>query len=259
MTSLPGERLPDESIPYESSNYEPNTRIRWGLPDAGVLLTLNLVAIYGLEFLVATFPSWRDSIGFFGSLFFYAVTFALLFFVSRSRGLGSLARDFGLQFKRIDVAIGLAIGLGLTLLLAVIANVMRNAHALPPVVPTDRNLIWVIFSQGLLAVIVVPVAEELTNRGLVMRAVRNHIVRRHATVHGQGAALYVSIVASALVFAALHLHEAQDLPSGIALGMRTFIFGILAGWIATKTGRLGPSIIAHGTLNAISFFAALAA
>jgi membrane protease YdiL (CAAX protease family) len=182
----------------------------------------------------------------------------MIVFISHRRGLGSLRRDFGLQFKRIDIAIGLSIGLGLTLLLAVVSSVMRDAHALLAVVPSDRTIVWIVLSQGLMAVLVVPVVEELTNRGLIMRAIRNRIARGGAGSPRQAAAIYVSILGSALIFAALHLHEASDLTSGVALGMRTFIFGILAGWIATKTGRLGPSVIAHGTLNAISFFAAVA-
>jgi hypothetical protein len=55
------------------------------------------------------------------------------------------------------------------------------------------------------------------------------------------------------VFSALHLDEAHDLSYGVILGAETFIFEIVTGFVATRTGRFGPTIAAHPFYNTIFF------
>jgi membrane protease YdiL (CAAX protease family) len=83
-----------------------------------------------------------------------------------------------------------------------------------------------------------PVVEELFYRGLVQR----RLVDRFGPVVGIGVA--------GLIFGAVHL-------SWIELPALTLV-GVVFGWLAWSTGRLGPAIIAHMTFNAFTLIALLA-
>jgi membrane protease YdiL (CAAX protease family) len=101
---------------------------------------------------------------------------------------------------------------------------------------------------------IAPIIEELAVRGLVMRSVRNAILRRGRTPPSEERrrlAIDLSIVVSALFFAAIHLHKATDLDSTIRIGVSALVVGLCLGWVATRTGRIGGTIIAHIALNGL--------
>ena len=75
-----------------------------------------------------------------------------------------------------------------------------------------------------------PVIEELFFRGLLFRSLR----RRFGP--------WPAIVGSAVVFGLAHF-ELLQLPALIA-------FGLVLGFMAEKSGRLGPGIVAHAAFNA---------
>lgn len=248
--------------PYSSDQFMPSTAIRWGVPAALAAVGVTAVAAYVItaaQLLVA--PDLAYPIAFVGDILGYGATLGIASLSSRIRGLGSFREDFGLSFRRIDIAFGLAIALGNILLIALVANVLKGAGALPPAATQSQTpIIWVVLLQGVIPVLVAPIAEEIVARGLVMRSIRQLILRRSRVPAANAQlAINASIIVSAVIFAALHLHEAHDLSSAISKTAQTLIFGLVAGWIATRTGRLGPSIAAHTVFNAILFAIALAA
>ena len=105
-------------------------------------------------------------------------------------------------------------------------NITEKAHDAPGVV-----------LLVLLVVIVAPICEELFFRGLVLRAFDRRFGRRWA------------VAGSALVFAAAHLEPLQ-FPA-------LFLFGLITGVYAARTGRLAPGMFAHMAFNLIAVVALL--
>lgn len=91
-----------------------------------------------------------------------------------------------------------------------------------------------------------PVVEELFFRGLLLRSLLWRF-RELAPRLGPG----LSIVVTALVFALVHFEALQFL--GLAS------FGVVLGLLAWRTGRLGPSILAHMAFNTVTIVAIVVA
>ncbi len=83
-----------------------------------------------------------------------------------------------------------------------------------------------------IVVIAAPIVEELFFRGLVLRSLE----RRFGTTW--------ALWGSSALFAAAHLEPLQ-FPA-------LLVFGLVAGYLATRTGRLGPGICAHIAFNALA-------
>ncbi len=94
-----------------------------------------------------------------------------------------------------------------------------------------------LWGSVLALVVVAPVTEELLFRGLILRGfLRNYSVRK-------------SIIASALLFGALHLNPWQFVPATV--------IGLWLGWVYVKTRSLLPCIFAHALNNGLSLLGAI--
>lgn len=166
-------------------------------------------------------------------------------------GSGSVRRDFGLRLRPWpDIPLGIAAGVASQYLLIPIAEA-----PLVPFVPhlysrlghPAQSLTGHAFGPGLvvLAVLVCvgsPVVEELFFRGLVLRGLMGTCASM-----GRRVGPVVSICVTALVFSLVHFEALQFL--GLAA------FGVVLGLLAWRTGRLGPSIIAHMAFNTVTIIA----
>ena len=106
-------------------------------------------------------------------------------------------------------------------------------------------------------------AQEMTR---LLRAIRNGVLRGRAS-HPRTAppsaarargALLASILISSVAFMAMHLYQAPDLTTLLVLGTSTLVLGLANAALATRTGRLGPGIVAHMVFNGVAllgFFA----
>ena len=83
--------------------------------------------------------------------------------------------------------------------------------------------------------VVTPLSEELLFRGFALRGLLGSI--------GPGPA----VVASSLVFAALHLEPGSMIP--------IFFTGLFLGWLYVRTGSLWPCIAAHAGQNTLALLA----
>lgn len=247
---------PSIHAPYSSLRYLPDPRIRWGLPTAvlslvGIVLPLGaLILLFG--FGVLPYSPGAVFAGSFGS---YLLALAVPFAASRLRGLRSMAADYGLRFRWIDVPIGIGLGIGVRLVIVLVliafSPFLQDAQSNLGLEPDP---LWFLLSSVMIPVVVAPVVEEVLCRGVVMRAVRNRMLRRRAGAtppsHGQRVwAVVFSIIASTLVFALLHGHQMVNPATVVTLGATTVIAGLAHGWITTVTGRLGAAIVSHATLN----------
>jgi len=88
-----------------------------------------------------------------------------------------------------------------------------------------------------------PFVEELFFRGLVLRS----LARRFGPVIG--------VVGSSVLFGLVHFQTGMGAASDAALMCAIGAFGLLLAYLAVRTGRLGPGLVAHATFNAITVIA----
>lgn len=170
---------------------------------------------------------------------------------SRAKGTGSLAADFGLSIRWRDLPVGIALGLGGQLLL--VPLLYLPWEALDPTVRTRLSRPAEQLAGGYhgvelavvgaLVVVGAPVVEELYFRGLLLRS----LVNRLGPALGEGAGQAAAVVADALLFALAHYEPLQLL--GLA------VFGVVLAVAARFSGRIGVSIVAHASFNAVTVVA----
>jgi len=155
---------------------------------------------------------------------------------SRRAGSGSLARDFGLWARPTD-ALCVLVGVGaqyavvpLVTLFASRDDIEKPVHKI-----TDPVHGAGFVALALVVVVGVPIVEELFFRGLLLRGIQRELNAPAA------------IVISAVAFGLAH-YELVQLPALIVLGL-------VLGWLAVRTGRLGPSIWAHAAFNGLAILA----
>ena len=218
---------------------------RWGLGD----FLVGVFGGYALASLAAALwvaVSGDTELGLAGQAFSQAglwtgmVGTALV--ASRRKGAGTLAEDFGFRARGIDVGIGLLVGLAVQLLvLPVVAYVMRPLLGEPEVSGPVQELLdraqGLAFLGLILSVAVgAPLVEELFFRGLLLRSLQ----RRMSNIP--------AIAFSSVAFGIAH---GSALPlKAVALVMVSLtLFGAILAALAIRTGRLGPSIVAHSVFN----------
>ncbi len=158
------------------------------------------------------------------------------FAVKKGRGI---VADLGLRMRAIDVPIGLAVGVASQLVLVpLVYLVLRPLLGAKDVSAAARELtdratdplsILLVF---LIVGIGAPVAEEIYFRGMAQR------------IFGRRLGPWAAILAAAAFFALTHLQPLQ-FPA-------LLLFGVILGFMAWRTGRIGPSIWAHVGFNVVA-------
>ncbi len=225
------------------------------MPDALVALILAQVAV-GVAIIVVVgivgelaegeILSDRLTLGtiFFIQAFLWVGYAGWTLVVSQRKGNGVVA-DFGWKFRIPDLWQGLLIGFGAQIVAVPIIYVMlfyftgeqdvsEAARELTDraATPLDVVLLLVIVVVG------APIVEELFFRGLLLRSIE----RRFGST--------VALIGSSVIFAAVHFQLLQ-FPA-------LLMFGLLAGWLTLRTGRLGPAVWAHVGFNLVTVLALLA-
>lgn len=162
------------------------------------------------------------------------------------RGTRSLARDIGLRITPLDVFLGVGAGL-LARAVAGVIEIAATGRMVGLGVTFGDTIYdgWWLFGTILAPVLLAPFIEELFFRGLLQRAV----LRAGTARMSPRSAMVVSIVVSAALFAVLHLTQAANPTGALVLGLSAFVFGLAAALIASLTGRIGGSIVAHVVFN----------
>lgn len=219
--------------------------VGWGIGHAlGGLAIAYFTLILGTTLVVLAFGGRRDgelvldqSMGLTVALqaFLWVGYVGTTLLVSRRMGQGP-RRDYGWRFAPRDWYQGLLVGVGLQLL-AVPAiylilfqfieqrDVSEAARDLvdQAVTPIDVVLLVLIVAIG------APIVEELFFRGLLLRAIQRRFGPTPA------------LISSSVVFGVIHFQLLQ-LPA-------LLMFGLVAGWVTLRTGRLGPAIWIHVGFN----------
>ena len=233
--------------------------VRWGWWDViyglaafFLSLTLGIVAVAALNLGADD----ADVFGFISGIVTYAALVAVVVLASR-KGLKSLAADFGVRFRWIDLPLGLGAGLAAKVftfaLTAVAITLTGHTPEQGNFTLSDQSL-WVLLNGVLIASLVAPFVEELFFRGLVLRAARNRVLRRGGS---PVRAAVIAIAVSSVGFALLHLIQSTDVTLLIILGGSTLALGVINSVVAIATGRIGAPIIAHVFYNGSSILLAL--
>lgn len=164
---------------------------------------------------------------------------------SRRKGSGRPAVDFGLGFRPVDLPLGVAAAFAAQfVVLPLVALGLSPLLGHPEVEGPARDLVGSASGLALpvlvlMVVVGAPLVEELFYRGLLLGALQARF----------GGA--VAVVGSAVVFGLSHQSQ---LPAAAVILMMVSLgaLGAVLGVLALRTGRLGPSIVAHATFNLIT-------
>ncbi len=164
--------------------------------------------------------------------------------ISRGWGTASLRRDYGFQFARTDL-VGLPIGVALQLIMVPFVFLVMRHLGIDTKNQTDPAKQLTDKARGIGVVILVvlvvvgaPLVEELFFRGLLLRSIQ----ARYSDT--------LALVGSALAFAAAHFQLLQ-FPA-------LAIFGLVVGYAAQRTRRIGLGIFIHAGFNATTVVLLLA-
>jgi uncharacterized protein len=158
--------------------------------------------------------------------------------VTRAKGQGPV-RDLGARIEAGDVLPGLALGVALQLavipllyhlviLRLVDGDLSGPARDLIERADDPVGVVLLVLIAGVGA----PLIEELFFRGFLLRG----LLRRMGPVP--------AVLVSSVVFAAVHRQPLQ-FPA-------LLVFGLVAGWLTVRTGRLGPAWAAHVAFNVVT-------
>ena len=169
------------------------------------------------------------------------------------RGTGSVVADYGLRLRPWpDIPVGIVVGVASQFLLVPLLELPLRpfVHNLSQRLGHPTRQLLGPASAGTASLVVLsllicvgsPVVEELFFRGLVLRAA----LWRFRDL-GRRAGPALAIVLTGLFFGLVHFEALQFL--GLAG------FGMVLGVLAWRSGRLGPSIVAHMAFNATTVIA----
>lgn len=163
-------------------------------------------------------------------------------YVSRRYGTSSLVRDFGLRIRPVDLAWGVAAAVVATLLSVAAASAFsgtRFAGTNTQIITGQRHN-----SAGIAVITVIvalgaPLFEELFFRGLIRTALVDRFGRSGA------------IVGQAVLFGIAHFDPGNGL-GNVDVIVTITLLGLLLGYVATRTGRLGAGMVGHGLFNLLT-------
>lgn len=240
---------------------EPWRRSRWGLGDFwwGILVVVvgSLVLGVGIVFvLMAVQDSSAADVDASGV---YAVSFSILanvlgfggvpWWASRRKGLRSLAADFGLAFRPVDLAIGLGVGIGALIAGGLVASgleALLDPSGDSSNVPVDDlHGPGQIIAFALAVAVLTPIVEELFFRGLL-----------HRSLLKRGMGPWPAMFVTTMIFVLPHLLSVPEWPNVVILFAAITVFGSSFHLACRWTGnRLGAPIVAHMVVNGVSVLA----
>jgi membrane protease YdiL (CAAX protease family) len=177
-----------------------------------------------------------------------AVVVGLLVYMSRSRGTGTWELDLGFRFEVSDwrgLLYGMGLQIGVTLLvllpLAFLLGIEDPPQQDVADIAGDASSPGARIAVLIVLVVVAPVTEELIFRGVLLSRLSRAMSPRNA------------VVVSAALFAGIHLID----PDAAFVAIGLFVIGLVLGWQALRTGRLGLSITTHAGVNLLAAIALL--
>jgi uncharacterized protein len=180
-----------------------------------------------------------------GEIGLWSGMFGSAIYVSRRFGTGSLARDFTLRFRPVDIGVGLlvaAAGIALSAIASTAFSGTRFAGTNTQIITGQRHN-----SAGIAVVTVIvalgaPFFEELFFRGLIRTALLGWLGPTGAII-GQG-----------LLFGLAHYVPSNGL-GNVSVIVTIAALGMVLGFAAQRTGRLGAGMVGHSLFNLVAAIA----
>lgn len=227
----------------------PRTGVRWGLPDVALTWLAGLIGAVVLGALAVAAlgvpeDDVADDVGVFLATIVgqTAIVVGVLALVSRSKGRGSLRRDFGLTVRLRDAGwlaagVGLQIALGLALYPLAQLYDRDDSQTVVELLEDASGAGLVLFAAAV--VVLAPLAEELLFRGALLRALMRRLNPAWA------------VFVSALVFALVHPLGDPEVGSVIVVPA-ILTLGVVSGYLAVRSGDLSRSIMLHAGFNLLT-------
>ncbi len=219
----------------------PSRAAWWVLP--GLLAGFVLSAVGAAIGQGLTHSSTNGLTDLLGEAGLWAAFLGTALLVSKRYGTGSLRRDYGLAVKPVDLLFGVVAAGAALLLTAVVVAAFQgtkfsgtNDQILTQQKGHDVGLVLV----SLLVAVGAPFFEELFFRGFL----RNALQERFGA-HG-------AVWMQAGLFALLHFGEASKLAGNVSVVLAMFGVGLVLGYTARLTGRLGAGMTAHCLFNLLA-------
>ena len=168
---------------------------------------------------------------------------ATALFVSRRYGQGSLRRDYGLTAKGRDLLWGVlaaAVALTVAEIVVLVFAHTRFAGSNDQVLTQQQGHEVGLVVVSLIVALGAPFFEELFFRGLLRTTLKSRL-----GAHG-------AIVAQAALFGCAHLGEATTGAGNVSVVLAMFGVGLVLGYTARLTGRLGAGMVAHCLFNLVA-------
>jgi membrane protease YdiL (CAAX protease family) len=236
-----------DEVPEEAATRPPGPR-GIGIALAGYGVGVGLAFVIELVLVALDRPGGRAVELILSQLGLWSGLLGACLYVSKRRGTGSFATDFGWQFRRIDAGLGLAGSIaGRVVAGVVVAPIpVSFRHVRAP----DRSVFervahgpaaWI----TLIAIVCVgaPLIEELFFRGLLQT--------RLVDVAGPAG----GIVIASVLFGAAHMIAWQGWVT-VVYAIAIAGGGLVLGLMRHVSSRLGPGIAAHAFFNAQAVVAA---
>lgn len=209
-----------------------------------------VLAVIGMALLV----KWLRSGVYYDTHFAIVLSYAVVWlpligacvYASLIAGSRSPIRDFAIRFTWVDALFGLGLGL-IARAFASILEIAAYGRMSGLGVTFGETVYdgWWVFGTVIAPVLVAPVVEEVFFRGMLQRSFRSALENRWP---GR-MAVVLSVLASAGLFALLHLTETANPTAATVLGLSTLFLGLSTATLAAFTGRIGGSVVAHVTFN----------
>ena len=235
----------------------PAKTLAWLLPAVAAALVLSSIgAALGDALTGSSKSALTDLLGEAG---LWAAMFGTASVVSHRYGTGHLRQDFGLAWTRKDV---------LWAALAAVSALVVSEFVVEAFAGTrfsGSNTQIITQQQGhevglvlvsLLVAVGAPFFEELFFRGYLRIALQQALKqlfgdsRRGLSAHG-------AVWLQAAFFGFAHFGEASKLAGNVSVVLAMFGVGVVLGYTARFTGRLGAGMLAHGTFNLLALISVL--
>jgi membrane protease YdiL (CAAX protease family) len=218
----------------------------WAIPGAAVgILLAGLGSTIGVAITGSSKSATTDLLGEAG---LWAAMLGTAVWVSNRYGRASLRRDYGLSIKSRDLlwgALAAASALAVAQIVLVIFSNTRYAGSNDEVLTQQQGHHGGFVAVSLIVAVGAPLFEELFFRGFL----RTTLQARFGA-HG-------AVWLQAVFFGLAHLGEATTRLGNVSVVLALFGVGVVLGYTAKLTRRLGPGMVAHCLFNLVAVVSVL--
>ncbi|HTW08093.1 MAG TPA: CPBP family intramembrane glutamic endopeptidase, partial [Acidimicrobiales bacterium] len=218
----------------------------WVVP--GALIALVLSGIGGGIGIAVTGSAKSAATDLLSEAGLWVAMFATAWFVSVRYGWRSLRRDYGLALKGQDLGWGLLTAMGAMVVVEAVVLAFsgtRFAGSNDQILTQQEGHGLSLAVVALLVAVGAPFFEELFFRGFLRTALQARF-GPHGAVWLQGA-----------VFGLAHTGEASSAWGNVSVVLAMCCVGVVLGYAAKMSGRLGPGMVAHCLFNLIAVVSVL--